>query len=57
MTTRQQIEKRSIQTERMQIASPMLTQGYDPNELKELTGISQQAMSKIKPAKQPENKS
>ena len=59
LTTAQQIRKegmqQGMQEEKLVIARTMLTKGYDPNEVKTLTGISQEAISKIKPTKKSEN--
>ena len=52
---RQEGMQQGVQTRNLEIARTTLTKGYDPNEVKTLTGISQEAISKIKPTKKSEN--
>ena len=51
----QQGMQQGEQNKALGIARTMLSKGYDPNEVKTLTGISQEAISKIKPTKKSEN--
>ena len=52
---RQEGMQQGEQNKALGIVRTMLTKGYDPNEVKTLTGISQEAISKIKPTKKSEN--